>query len=206
VSLARRVGAALATPRIHAKEWATRSGSAPIARVLIAMHVSANAVTVAGFGVAAYAAYLISEGNLFAGGAVMLAGASMDMLDGTIARLTGTASRFGAFLDSVVDRLGEAVVLFGLLVFYVRDAHEMGAYLSFGALAISMMVSYSRARAEGLGVQGDVGFMGRPERIIVLGAGLLLGLQLYAMGLIVVVAGFTVAQRTAYVRRQARDE
>ncbi len=192
-------------PRLRAKSWATRFVSNPLARVLIAAHVSPNAITLAGFGVAVVAAYLISEGYLLAGGAVMLAGASMDMLDGAVARLADKTSTFGAFLDSVTDRAGEAVVMFGLLVFYVRDAHEVGAYLAFGAVVVSMLVSYLRARAEGLGVPGDVGFMGRPERIVVLGVGLLVGFPEYALVAIVAVAGLTVLQRTAYVWRKTRD-
>ena len=205
MSLPRRAGTMLTAPRLRAKRWAVRYGSEPIARVLIALHVSANAVTVAGLGVAGLSAYLIAEGNLLAGGAVLLGGASMDMLDGAVARLTNTVSRFGAFLDSVIDRLGEAAALFGILVFFVRDGHELGAYLSFGALTMSLMVSYSRARAEGLGVEGDVGFLGRPERIVVLGVGLLAGVPLYALGVIVALGGLTVAQRMVYVWRRTHD-
>ena len=193
-------------PRLRAKAWATRFVSDPLARMLRGLGVSPNAVTLAGLVLAGGAAYLLSEGRLVAGGVVMLAGASMDMLDGALARLTGKASTFGAFLDSVADRLGEAAVLFGLLVLYVRDAHTMGAYLAFGALTTSLMVSYLRARAEGLGVPGDVGFMGRPERVLVLGVGLLAGFPLYAMGVIVVLASVTVLQRAAYVWRNEREE
>jgi len=192
-------------PRLYAKSLVARFVSNPIARLLVALHVSANAITLAGFAVAAVGAYFVAEGDLLIGGVVMLAGAALDLLDGAVARLTGTANRFGAFLDSVVDRLGEAVVLFGLLAFYVRDGHTLGAYLAVGALVMSIMVSYSRARAEGLGVEGDVGVMGRPERVVVLGAGLIVGFPLYALGLILVVAGITVVQRTVHVWRSTRD-
>ena len=189
--------------RVRSKKWATRYVSGPIARLLIALHVSPNAITVAGFLVAAGGAYLISEGEIVIGGAVMLAGAAMDMFDGAVARLANKASTFGAFLDSVTDRLGEAAVLFGLLVFYVRDDHELGAYLAVGTLVLSLMVSYTRARAEGLGVPGDVGFMGRPERVIVLGVGLLAEQPLYAMGIIMAVSGLTIVQRVAHVWKNA---
>ena len=191
--------------RTRAKGWATRYFSAPIARALIALHVTPNMITFAGFAVACVAAYIIAEGSLLLGGIVMLAGAVMDMFDGAVARMTGKASVFGAFFDSVMDRLGEAAVLFGLLAFYVRDGHTLGAYISVGALVASLMVSYTRARAEGLDIEGDVGFMGRPERIVVLGAGLLLGYPLYALALILVVAGFTTAQRVHYVWRKTRS-
>lgn len=190
--------------RVRAKGWATRYVSNPVARALIALGVTPNMVTFAGFAVACMAGYIIAEGGLLLGGVVMLAGAIMDMFDGAVARMSGRASTFGAFFDSVMDRLGEAAVLFGLLAYYVRDSHELGAYLAFGALVASLMVSYTRARAEGLDVLGDIGFMGRPERIVVLGAGLLLGYPLYALALILIVAGFTTAQRIVYVWRKTR--
>ena len=187
--------------RIRAKGWMTTYFSGPVARVLVALHVSANVVTTAGFLVAVGAAYLLSEGQLVIGGIVMLAGAIMDMFDGAVARMTNTASTFGAYWDSVLDRLGEAAVLFGLLVFYVRDTHELGAFLAFGTVVLSIMVSYSRARAEGLNVPGDVGIMGRPERIVVMGVGLLTQYPEYAMGLVMAVSAVTLAQRTLHVRR-----
>ena len=127
----------------------------------------------------------------------------MDMFDGAVARITGKASTFGAFLDSVLDRLGEAAVLFGLLVFYIREGNELGAFLAFGTAVLSIMVSYSRARAEGLSVQGDVGLMGRPERIIVMGIGLLSKYPQYAMGVIMAVSAITITQRAAHVWRNA---
>jgi CDP-diacylglycerol--glycerol-3-phosphate 3-phosphatidyltransferase len=160
-------------------------------------------VTTAGFLVAVGAAYLLSEGEIVIGGIVMLIGAIMDMFDGAVARMTNTASTFGAYWDSVLDRLGEAAVLFGLLVFYVRDAHELGAFLVFGTVVLSIMVSYSRARAEGLNVPGDVGIMGRPERIVVMGIGLLTQYPEYAMGLIMAASTVTLIQRTLHVRRNA---
>ena len=188
----------LLAPRLRARALTEKYVSIPLARLLQALRISPNSLTLTGLAVSIGAAYLLSEGWLIAGGAMMLAGAFLDMLDGPLARLKQQASRSGAFLDSVADRLGEAAVLFGLLVFYVRDGHELGTYLTVGALVASQMVSYLRARAEGLGIPSDVGFMGRPERIIVLGAGLLLGLQLYAMGLIL--SGVALSQYGAFRR------
>jgi CDP-diacylglycerol--glycerol-3-phosphate 3-phosphatidyltransferase len=128
-----------------------------------------------------------------------LGGSAMDILDGAVARLGNKETRFGAFLDSVTDRLGEAAALFGLLVFYVRQDHELGAYLAFGAVVISLMVSYLRARAEGLGIPGDVGLMGRPERIVVLVFGLVVGFPLYALGVLLTFATITMGQRIWHV-------
>jgi CDP-diacylglycerol--glycerol-3-phosphate 3-phosphatidyltransferase len=189
--------------RVPAKVWASRYFSHPIARVLLALHVGPNLLTFAGFLVACAGAWLLAEGSIFWGGVVMLAGAVMDMFDGAVARLGGKASVFGAFFDSVMDRLGEAVVLAGIAMFYVREGHELGVVLAIAALVASVMVSYTRARAEGLDIEGDVGVLGRPERIVVLGAGLLSGYVLWALGVIAAVAGFTVLQRVWYVWRRA---
>lgn len=191
-------------PRLMGRDLVTRLVSNPIARLLIALKLSPNLITLMGFGVAAYAGYLLSDGHLLVGGVVMLVGSAMDMLDGAVARLSGKTSTFGAFFDSVMDRLGEAVVLFGLAVFYVRDGHTIGAYLTFGALTMSMMVSYLRARAEGLGIPGDVGLLGRPERVVVLGATLIAGVPIYGLGIIAVLAIVTVLQRGWHVRQATR--
>lgn len=181
----------------------TRYFSGPIARVLIALHITPNMITVFGLLVSMGAGYAIAQGHLVLGGVIMLAGAIMDMFDGAVARMTGKASTFGAFLDSVLDRLGEAAILMGLLAFYFRGSDALGTYLAFGTVVLSIMVSYTRARAEGLGVPGDVGVMGRPERIVVMGIGLLVSYPKYAMGLIMVVSAITIAQRTAHVWRRA---
>ena len=194
----------MSAPRLQARAWANRFVVAPPARLLLALHIHPNVITVAGFAAAVGAAYLLAEGRLLAGGIVMLAGAALDLFDGAVARLGGKESTFGAMLDSVFDRLSEIAVLFGLLVFYVRGADDVGAYLAFGALAASLMVSYLRARSEGLGVPGDVGLMGRPERIVVLGAGLLLGYPTWALGIIAALASLTVAQRAVHVWRAGR--
>ena len=200
----RRAVAALSAPRLQARGWANRVVVEPVARGLLALRIHPNAITLAGVAVAGGAAYLIGDGRLLAGGIVMLAGALMDLFDGAVARLGDKASSFGAMLDSVMDRLGEAVVLFGLLAFYVRGGNDLGAYLAFGALAVSFMVSYLRARAEGLGVGGDVGLMGRPERVVVLGAGLLLGFPAWALAIIVALGSLTVVQRVVHVWRAGR--
>ena len=193
-------------PRLSLRAAAERFVAHPVARVLIALRVHPNALTLVGFGVAVAAAWLLADGRLLAGGAAMLAGAAMDMLDGSVARLSGKASVFGAFLDSVMDRLGEAVVLFGLAAFYARSGDEWGVSLAFGALTASLMVSYMRARAEGLAIgRSDVGLMGRPERVVVLGAALLLGYPLYGLGVIAALSALTMAQRAWHVLRATRE-
>jgi phosphatidylglycerophosphate synthase len=192
-------------PRLRAKALANRLVVGPLARLLLALHVSPNSLTLAGFAITGVAAYLVGEAHLLAGGLVLLGGSAMDMLDGAVARLGQKATRFGAFLDSITDRLGEAVALFGLLVFYVRQDHELGTYLAFGAMVMSFMVSYLRAKAEGLGVLGDVGLMGRPERIVVLVVGLIVGLPHYALGIVLALATVTVGQRIRHVYAAKED-
>jgi CDP-diacylglycerol--glycerol-3-phosphate 3-phosphatidyltransferase len=196
----------LMAPRLHAKAWASRYVSMPVARVLLAMRISPNALTLTGLAVTVAAAYLLATGHLLMGGITMLAGASVDMLDGAVARLGHRVTRFGALLDSVADRLSEAVVFFGLLVYFVGQNHDLGTYLSFGALAASMLVSYLRARGEGMGVVADVGFMGRPERIVVLGVGLLLAYPVHALGVILVLSALTVGQRIVHVAARIKDD
>ena len=192
-------------PRLRARAWMERHLTHPVSRVLVAWHVSPNSLTMIGVVMAVAGAYLLSEGKPALGGAAMLAGAALDMFDGAVARLAGRASRFGAFLDSVMDRLGEAIVLFGLAVHLIREAHEFGLYLIFATLIVTLLVSYLRARAEGLGLSCDVGPMGRPERVVVLGTGLVLGYPLWALGVILVASAVTVAQRFVHVARLLRD-
>ena len=194
------------SPQAQAKALATRYFSNPVARVLLAMHISPNALTLAGLAVAGGAGYLLSEGWLLAGGAVMLAGAALDMLDGAVARLGQRATRFGAYLDSAADRLGEAFVLLGLLAHYVREPSELGIYLVAGALVASMMVSYLRARAEALGVTGEVGIMARTERVVVLSGSLLAGYPLYGLGIIVALSSLTSIHRVYHVLRQTETD
>ena len=193
-------------PRLHAKSWVDRYVSTPAARLLLALHVSPNALTLLGLGIVAGAAYLLARGELLIGGIVMLAGAALDMLDGAVARLGRQSSQFGALLDSLADRLGEAAVFFGLLFFYYDQAHTLGVLLSFGALVASFTVSYVRARAEGLGIPADVGFMGRPERVVLLGGGLLAGYPLYSLGAIIGLALLTVAQRIVHTARHSTND
>lgn len=150
----------------------------PAANLLHKIGVSPNFVTFTGLAVSGIGAYFLSVGLLWAGGIVLLASGIFDFLDGALARLTNRTSRFGALLDSIADRLSEAIVLLGLLIFYARgdSSHDIyGTILVYLAVMGSIMVSYLRARSEGLGIQCKVGIMTRPERVITLSAGLILG-------------------------------
>ncbi len=149
-------------------------------------------------------AYLASVELLLAAGLLLLAASAMDMLDGALARLTGKESRFGAVLDSVSDRLSEAAVLLGLLVLYLRTDSDAGAVLVFVALVTSFMVSYIRARGEGLGVQTDVGLMTRPERLVVLSLGLVVDQVMVALAVILLLSLLTAGQRFHHLWRETR--
>ncbi len=179
---------------------------APSVRWLSRLGVSPNGLTLTGLLVAGASAYLVSQGFLAPGGAVLLASGIFDLFDGALARATGKASRFGALLDSVADRVSEAGVLAGLLVFYLDRSDAAGAALVYSALGGSMLVSYLRARAEGLGIECKVGVMTRPERVAALGVGLIVGWWwLPAVAITLgVIGGLTIltsAQRLLHVWR-----
>lgn len=181
----------------------------PVAKGLARVGVSPNAVTFAGLAGAGVSAYLISEGVFWAGGVVMLLAGILDLFDGALARATGQDSDFGALLDSVIDRVSEIVVLLGLLLFYTRSGSVEGSVLVYLAVGGSVMVSYLRARSEGLGIDCKVGIMTRPERVAALGFGLIIGHWLPSVVLVVLgaIAGLTIlttAQRLFHTWRSLK--
>ncbi|MCH8282759.1 MAG: CDP-alcohol phosphatidyltransferase family protein [Chloroflexi bacterium] len=179
----------------------------PGARFLKALKLTPNAVTLLGFAVSVVAAYLVGSGWLLAGGVVFLLGGGLDLMDGALARLTGTESPFGALLDSVFDRLGEAALFVGLAVYGLRAGfgdHYLMFFMTVLLLALifSQGVSYLRARGEGLGVFTRAGVMTRPERVVLLGIGLLIGQIVWVLLAIAVVSCFTLFQRMFTIRHQ----
>ncbi len=141
------------------------------------------------------------------GAAVFLAGSLLDILDGAVARAGGRSSAFGAFLDSTTDRMSEAFVLGAVALVFARGGNEVALGFAFAALAGSFLVSYTRAKAESLGVRGEVGIGSRPERVVVLTAGLVLapwGALQWAIYVLTATAWITVVQRVLYVRSQLR--
>jgi len=179
----------------------------PGARFLRALKLTPNAVTLIGFGLTVAAAYLVGSGWLLAGGIVFLLGSGLDLMDGALARLTGTVNPFGALLDSVFDRLGEAALFVGLAFYALRSGFSDSYLLIFIivlflALIFSQGVSYLRARGEGLGVFSRAGLMTRTERVILLGIGLLIGQIFWVLLLIAAVSCFTLFQRMFTIRRE----
>lgn len=177
----------------------------PGARSLRALGLTPNAVSLIGFAVTLGAAYLVGSNRLLAGGIVFLLGGGLDLLDGALARLTGRVTPFGALLDSVLDRLGEASLFVGLAVYSLRAGFS-DRYLLFFiivllmALILSQTVSYLRARGEGLGVATRAGLMTRPERVVLLGIGLIIHQIEWVLLVVAVVSGFTLLQRLFIIR------
>lgn len=135
------------------------------------------------------------------------AGSLLDVLDGALARQSGRGTPFGAFLDSTTDRVGEAAMLGAIALVFARDGNEVALAAAFAAMTGSFLVSYTRARAEAIGLKGDVGIGSRAERVFVIVSGLFLapwGLLPWAVYLLSITAWFTVVQRIVHVRRQLR--
>ena len=181
----------------------------PGARFFKAIGLTPNAVTLLGFAVCVASACLVAAGWLVWGGVVFLAGSILDLLDGALARLTKQDSPFGALLDSVFDRLGEAALFVGLGLYALRGDHSDVYRFYFItvlllALIFSQGVSYLRARGEGLGVFTRDGVMTRTERVIFLGVGLLFGwipwLLIGILTAIAAVSCFTLFQRMFTIR------
>lgn len=167
-----------------------------IARWLQNTGITPNGVSFLGFVLAACAAGLLAVGQLRWGGVVLLIAALFDMLDGSLARYTNQTSVFGAFLDSTLDRYSESMTLLALTLYYVsRTDSGTQLVLIFLALIGSLMVSYTRARAEGLQIECKVGILQRPERLTILIAGLISGWMLPALWLLAILTNFTALQR-----------
>jgi CDP-diacylglycerol--glycerol-3-phosphate 3-phosphatidyltransferase len=139
------------------------------------------------------------------GAAVFVVGSVLDILDGALARAGGKATPFGSFLDSTLDRLGEAAMLAAIALVFARDGNTVALGFAFAAVAGSFLVSYTRAKAEILGLRGDVGIGSRAERVVVITTGLVLapwGVLPWAIYLLTATAWITVAQRILHVRSQ----
>ena len=167
----------------------------PIVAVLARAGVSPNHLTLLGFAGNLGAAVLAARGEFLAAGIVALVFSAIDLLDGALARGTGRATAFGAVLDSTFDRLSEAAVLAGVAFFYVQSGSREEVILCFAALAGSILVSYIRARAQFFGLDLTDGWFTRPERVLVLGGGLIISQVRIALWVLAVMANATALQR-----------
>ncbi|HIM62730.1 MAG TPA: CDP-alcohol phosphatidyltransferase family protein [Dehalococcoidia bacterium] len=177
----------------------------PGAKFFRAIKLTPNGITILGFLITVVSAYFVGVGWLVAGGIVFLFAGGLDLMDGALARLTDTVSPFGALLDSVFDRLSEAALFVGIAVHAMRDDISDDRKIFFItvlllALIFSQVVSYLRARGEGLGVFTRGGVMTRPERVVLLGVGLIVGQIEWFLLAIAVVSCFTLFQRLFTIR------
>lgn len=178
----------------------------PFARLLMRLGITPNQVSVSGLVLNIVASGLIASGQLVWGGVVFLIAGALDLLDGLLARLSDTASRFGAFLDSTLDRISEGLVLAAIAYHFAIEGRPLDAGLVVLALLGSVLVSYARARAEGLGIRCQVGWMTRAERVVVLAAGLMLGLLPVAIYLLILLSAITFWQRMAHTARALAEK
>ncbi|MEZ4521109.1 MAG: CDP-alcohol phosphatidyltransferase family protein [Thermomicrobiales bacterium] len=176
-----------------------------VGRIVAKTNLSPNAITVIGLVLNVVVAAVISTGNLILGGALLLIAGGFDVVDGAVARATNKVSRFGSFFDSTMDRYADAIILGGVLLYFINDdAGSWPIMLVFITLVGSLMISYARSKAESIGLRGDVGFAQRAERVIILAAGLMIGYPAWAIGILAVLTQFTVLQRILHVWRELK--
>jgi len=177
----------------------------PIGASLNRTGLTPNAITLVGLGGTIIGAYIISQGKMTIGGIVILIFVLVDTLDGTMARLRGEPTDFGGFVDSVSDRYAEFITFGGLLYYFLSQDNFAGVMVTFAATAGSVLVSYVKARAEGLGFTAKVGILTRVERYIVLIPLLILNQPFLAVVLIALLGNLTAIQRIIYVRAQGHE-
>jgi len=177
--------------------------------------VTPNALTVSGVTLCLLASVLVlfEDRNeilfYWLAAAVFVVGSVLDVLDGALARAGGKATPFGAFLDSTTDRVSESFMLTAIAFVLSRQGHDVFVAVAVAAVAGSILVSYTRARAEALGLRGDVGIGSRAERVVVITAGLVLapwGVLPWAIAVLAVTAWVTVVQRVLHVRKQLLED
>ena len=178
----------------------------PLGKFFNALGLTPNMMTMLGMIGNTVGAYYLARGELVTGGLFVVLMTPIDALDGTMARLRGESSDFGAFVDSVSDRYSELIIYGGLLYHFLTLGEPLGGLLVFTAAAGSVLVSYVKARAEGLGYQAKVGLLTRVERYLVLAPSLVFQQLYIGLTIIAVLANITALQRIWYVRRQAHEK
>ncbi len=173
---------------------------APLARRL---NVDPNLLTVSGFFIIILAAFLIPT-NLRIGGVLIIFGSFFDIMDGIVARTNGRESKFGAFLDSVLDRFSDAAIFLALSWYLFRQNHLTGVVISILTMIGALLISYARARAEGIGKNCTTGLMERPERIILLSLGCITSWIIPVLWIMLIFTYLTVLQRIYHVWKLTR--
>ena len=177
----------------------------PIGAFLNRTGLTPNAITLLGLAGTAVGAYFLAMGNMTTGAFILLSSVLVDAFDGTMARLRGDPSDFGGFVDSVSDRYAELVTFAGLLYFFLTKADYPGVMVTFAAAAGSVLVSYVKARAEGLGFTAKVGILTRVERYLVLIPLLVFDQPFIAVCIIALLGNITAFQRILFVRGQGHE-
>jgi phosphatidylglycerophosphate synthase len=170
---------------------------APLGFIAKRIPFSPNVLSVIGFTIIVMAAFVIPR-SLLLGGIFIIIGGIFDMLDGIVARTAGKATKFGAFLDSVLDRYSDAFLFLSIAWYLAAHGDHTGSFLSIGTLVGAFLISYARARAEGLGGSCHTGIMERPERIILLIVATLTGWLVPVLWLMLILTHVTVVQRVYY--------
>jgi CDP-diacylglycerol--glycerol-3-phosphate 3-phosphatidyltransferase len=177
----------------------------PVAALLNRLGVTPNMLTFTGLVGNMVAAIFLSQGQFLIGGLFVLLAGPLDALDGALARLRGEPSLFGGFIDSVIDRYSELFIFAGLILHYGQQDELLWVAVVYAAAAGSQLVSYTRARAEGVGLSAKCGLLTRAERFIILIPSLIFNFVEIGVTLIAVFANFTALQRIFHVHKQARE-
>lgn len=188
--------------------WARRVSAGLVGQMaagLIRLGITANGLTIMGTLVGAGAAVLAAQGNYLMAGVLTILSGPFDALDGAVARASGTAGKFGALLDSTLDRYSEAMLLGGIGFSLARSGDWIGLILSFVAILGSLMVSYTRARSEGLAVENKGGLLSRLERVVLISLALLTGWVVPGLWILAILTHITVAQRVWHVYRAVQN-
>ena len=176
----------------------------PLGRFFNSLGITPIMMTMLGLLGNTVGAFYLARGEMLTGGILVALMTPIDALDGTMARLRGEASDWGAYVDSVSDRYSELIIYAGLLYHFLMIGDTLGGMLTFTAAAGSVLVSYVKARAEGLGYEAKVGILTRAERYIVLAPALVFNQLYFGLGILAVFANLTALQRIWYVRTFAR--
>jgi CDP-diacylglycerol--glycerol-3-phosphate 3-phosphatidyltransferase len=177
-----------------------------IGRTLARWNVSPDWITYLGLVLTAGVAVLAALGKIQWAGVAYILAAVCDAVDGTLARVSGKGSRFGAFLDSTIDRYEESIVFLGLIIYYARTGGQVEIPLILVVTVASLMVSYTRARAESVGVECKVGFMTRPLRVVILIVGMIVNQMLITLSILAVTSLLTSFQRMYHVWKTTGGE
>ena len=189
------------TGRIPFKE-SLRGLLTPLVRILSAKRVNPDVITATGWVLALGAGVLFGLGHIRLAGGVMLLGGLFDALDGAVARASNRMSDFGAFLDSTLDRISEAAVFLGIVFFYATSDRPYEALLAGAAMTFSLLTSYTRARAEGLGYECEVGLLERAGRVVLLSFSAIAGFVTVGVWAVAAGALVTTIQRILHMRRE----